>query len=363
MGRRKIGLPKRKKKVSRVQGKMGAAPGTVSYLGTKEKADSLVQALSYDQDEVITKELSKIEDIVAYKNEKRTTWLNVIGITDEHFIEDLGQGFSLNSLLLEDAVNTDQRPKIDEYDDHIFGVFKMIYLNENDEIVPEHIAMVLMENTVLVFQEVKEDVFGGVRNRIMSKSGRIRTRGADYLFFALLDAIIDNYFLVLEQINHRIEQLEDEVYMNPKPVVAHNIQQLKKEVLKIRRWIFPVKELVSRLIDSESSLIKHDTKLFLRDALDHSLEINESLQIYREMSMSLMEMYMSNMSNKMNEVMKVLTIMASIFIPLTFIAGIYGMNFDHMPELHYEYSYYVVWGVMIVLFIGMMIYFKRKDWL
>jgi magnesium transporter len=210
---------------------------------------------------------------------------------------------------------------------------------------------------------VKEDVFNGVRDRINNALGRIRSRGADYLFFALLDAIVDNYFLAIENLNHRIEILEEEVYENPKPVVAKNIQQLKKEVLQIRRWIYPVKELISRLIDSENPLITKDTKLFLRDVQDHAIEINESLQIYREMSMSLMEMYMSNMSNKMNEVMKVLTIMASIFIPLTFIAGIYGMNFDHMPELHYKYGYYCVWGVMIVLFLSMMIYFKKKKWL
>ncbi|RRQ48311.1 magnesium and cobalt transport protein CorA [Maribacter algicola] len=363
MVKRKIGLPKRKKKVSRVREKVGAAPGTVSYLGTKEKSESLVFVTTYDSEEVETKEHKRLEDILQYQKDPRTSWINVIGITDVRFIEELGQGFALNNLLLEDAVDTDQRAKIDEYDGYIFGVFKMLYLNENDEIVPEHMAMVLMANSVLVFQEVKDDVFNGVRNRINSKSGRIRSRGADYLFFALLDAIIDNYFLVLEQINHRIELLEDEVYADPKPEVAHQIQLLKKEVLKIRRWIFPVKELVSRLIDSESPLIKHDTKLFLRDALDHSLEINETLQIYREMSMSLMEMYMSNMSNKMNEVMKVLTIMASIFIPLTFIAGIYGMNFEHMPELQYKYGYYVVWAVMVLLFIGMMVYFKRKDWL
>ncbi len=361
--KRKLALPKLKRKSSRVQGKMGMAPGTVSYLGNKEKAPSVVYTTEYDAENLKNEQLTDIDAILKSKNSQKTSWINLVGITDEPFIEELGKVFGLNPLLLEDAINTEQRPKIDEYEDYIFGVFRMLYLSPEDEIVGEHIAMVLMENSVLVFQEVKEDVFDGVRNRIRSKLGRIRTRGADYLFFALLDAIIDNYFLVLEQINHRIEVLEEEVYTNPKPIVAQNIQQLKKEVLKVRRWIFPVKELISRLIDSESPLIKHDTKLFLRDALDHSLEINESLQIYREMSMSLMEMYMSNMSNKMNEVMKVLTIMASIFIPLTFIAGIYGMNFDHMPELHWKYGYYYVWGLMITLFLGMLIYFKRKDWL
>lgn len=361
--KRKLAIPKIKRKTSRVQGKMGKAPGTVSYLGNKEKTPSVIYVTEYDGEGFELSELTEIEEIVKLKNTDRTDWINVVGITDEPFIEELGKSFGLNPLVLEDAINTEQRPKIDEYENYIFGVFRMLYLNTEDQIVGEHIAMVLLDNCVLVFQEVREDVFDGVRNRIQSKLGRIRTRGADYLFFALLDAIIDNYFLVLEQINHRIEVLEDEVYANPKPEVAQEIQKLKKEVLKVRRWIFPVKELISRLIDSEHPLIKHDTKLFLRDALDHSLEINESLQIYREMSMSLMEMYMSNMSNKMNEVMKVLTIMASIFIPLTFIAGIYGMNFDHIPELHWEYGYFYVWALMITLFIGMLIYFKKKDWL
>jgi magnesium transporter len=361
--KRKITFPKIKKHVSRVQTKMGKAPGTVSYLGTKDKTDSRVYATLYNADSFEEEETIDIAHILDIKASNKTTWINVVGINDEPFIESLGTKFGLNPLVLEDAVNTEQRPKIDEYEDYIFGVFRMLYLNGDQEIVGEHVAMVLMENTVLVFQEVEDDVFNGVRNRIEVKAGRIRSRGADYLFFALLDAIIDNYFMVLEHINEKIETLEDEVYNDPKPVVAQNIQELKKEILKIRRWIFPVKELIGRLIDSENKLITKDTKLFLRDALDHMLEINESLQIYREMSMSLMEMYMSNMSNKMNEVMKVLTIMASIFIPLTFIAGIYGMNFDHMPELHAENGYYYVWGVMIFLFIGMMVYFKKKDWL
>jgi len=359
----KNGLPKRKHRVSRVQGKMGKAPGTISYLGSKDKAHSKVHITTYNEDEFEEVDTVDIERILGIKSCDKTAWINVVGINDEAFIESLGTSFGLNPLLLEDAVNTEQRPKIDEYEDYIFGVFRMLYLSPTEDIVGEHVAMVLMENTVLVFQEVEADVFDGVRNRIQSKSGRIRSRGADYLFFALLDSIIDNYFLVLEHINHRIETLEDEVYSDPKPIVAQNIQELKKEILKIRRWIFPVKELISRLIETENPLITKDTKLFLRDALDHTLEINESLQIYREMSMSLMEMYMSNMSNKMNEVMKVLTIMASIFIPLTFIVGVYGMNFDHMPELHTDYGYYYVWGVMIVLFVGMMAYFKRKNWL
>lgn len=236
-------------------------------------------------------------------------------------------------------------------------------MDANNELVGEHIAFVLMDKAVVVFQELKEDVFNGLRDRIRTKSGRIRSRGADYLLFALLDAIIDNYFVVLETISAKIEQLEEEVYDNPTPATAREIQDLKKEVLKVRRWISPVKELINRLIESDNPQITKDTKLFLRDLMDHCLEINESLQIYREMSMSLLEMYMSNVSNKMNEVMKVLTIMASIFIPLTFIAGIYGMNFAYMPELQWKYGYFAVLGVMLTLFIVMLIFFKKKRWL
>ncbi|MFS4468337.1 magnesium/cobalt transporter CorA [Maribacter sp. 2210JD10-5] len=361
--RRKIILPKRKKKVSRIQGKMGKAPGTVSYMGTKEKTESVAHVISYNKDSYDEDSSKELQIIEATRTSSKISWVDVVGITDEPFIEALGEYFGLNGLVLEDAINTEQRPKIDEYDNYIFGVFKMLYINGGKEIIGEHVAISLFKDTVLVFQEVEDDVFNGVRNRIKSKSGRIRSRGADYLFFALLDAIIDNYFLVLEHINLKIEELEDEVYDNPRPEVAQKIQLLKKEILKIRRWIFPVRELISRLIDSESTLITKDTKIFLRDVHDHTLEINESLQIYREMSMSLMEMYMSNMSNKMNEVMKVLTIMASIFIPLTFIAGIYGMNFEHIPELKWEYGYYYFWGVMFILLAGMLIYFKKKQWL
>lgn len=344
---------------------MGKAPGTVTYLGYRQLEKSTVAVLEYTQEDLKEYHPDSMEKIMALRHSTATSWIDVVGISDETYIESLGKCFAINPLVMEDAVNTNQRPKVDEYENYIFCVLKMVYLDtDNDnELIGEHVALVLMDSTVLVFQELKEDVFGGIRERIRSSSGRIRTRGADYLFFALLDAIIDNYFEVLENINSHIELLEEEVYENPTPNTARKIQELKKEVLKVRSWIFPVKELVSRLIDSESALISKDTKLFLRDVLDHCIEINETLQIYREMSMSLMEMYMSNVSNKMNEVMKVLTIMASIFIPLTFIVGVYGMNFSYMPELQWKNGYFMVWGVMILLFIGMLIYFKRKGWL
>ena len=353
----------RPKKASKLHRKMGQAPGTVTYMGQREGVETVVSVINYDENEFNVIQTNSLEKIKEFKDSKQTSWFDVTGISDEGYIDSLGKMFELNSLVLEDVVNPQQRPKIDEYEDYIFGVFKMLYIDENQEIVSEHIAIILYQNSVLVFQELKDDVFNAVRDRVKNKSGRVRTRGADYLFFALLDAVVDNYFVVLEHLNSRIEALEEEVYDNPNSEVAHRIQDLKKDVLKVRRNIAPMKELIGRLEDTENKLVTKDTKLFLRDVKDHCIEINESLQIYREMSMSLMEMYMSNMSNKMNEVMKVLTIMASIFIPLTFIVGVYGMNFDNIPELHYEYGYPMVWGIMILMFIAMLVYFKRKKWL
>ncbi|NER11246.1 magnesium transporter [Muriicola jejuensis] len=350
------------KKKFRILKKVGKAPGTITYMGNREDSISTLDVVAYGNEHVEQYSPVHVESLLDNRGEM-IKWINLVGLSDEGFIEKLGKTFDLNPLVLEDAVHTEQRPKIDEYEHYIFGVFKMIYLDEQQNIVIEHVALSLFQHEVLVFQELKDDVFGSVRERILGKLGRIRLRGADYLFFALLDAIIDNYFLVLEHIQDQIEVLEEEVYRKPKPRTAQKIQELKKEVLRIRRFIFPVKELISRLIDSEHPLITKDTKLFLRDVLDHCLEINESLQIYREMVMSLMEMYMSNVSNKMNEVMKVLTVMASIFIPLTFIVGIYGMNFDNMPELHWQNGYYMVWGLMIFVLIVMLIYFRKRKWI
>lgn len=350
------------KKKLKFHKKVGKAPGTITYMGSREDAISTLTVISYGNDKVEEYTPVNAESLLEDR-EAHVKWINLVGLSDVSFIERLGKVFELNPLVLEDAVHTEQRPKIDEYEDYIFGVFKMIYLDEQHNIIIEHVALALFRHEVLVFQELKEDVFGSVRERITGKLGRIRTRGADYLFFALLDAIVDNYLIVLEHINERIELLEEEVYEKPRPKTAQKIQELKKEVMRIRRYVSPVKELISRLIETENPLIAKDTKLFLRDVLDHCLEINESLQIYREMVMSLMEMYMSNVSNKMNEVMKVLTVMASIFIPLTFIVGIYGMNFDNMPELHWEKGYYMVWGLMITVLITMLIYFRKKRWI
>lgn len=363
MARKKIHLKLNKKRLPKFHRKKGKPPGTIMYVGQREGMASTVNVLEYSPEDYREYKDPPLSDLQVGTKKGRNYWIDVIGISDEAFIEKLGKEFKLNPLVLEDAINTQQRPKIDEYEEYIFGVFKMLYLNEDHRLVVEHVALALFEEAVVVFQEQREDVFNGVRERIRNKSGRIRNRGADYLFFALIDAMVDGYLEVVDNVLERIEGLEDEVYHNPNRETALRIQDIKKEILRLHKAVFPVKELVSRLLESKNPLISKDTKLFLRDALDHCMEVNESLQIYREMSVSLMEMYMSHVSNRMNEVMKVLTIMASIFIPLTFIAGIYGMNFEWMPELQWKYGYFVVLGFMLIILIIMLIFFKRKQWL
>lgn len=343
--------------------KLGEAPGTITYLGDKTTENKFLNLFSYTQSSFRNKDLS-IPNVSIDLNEKdHHYWLNVVGLNDNAFITSIGQNFGINNLSLEDIVDTAQRSKIDDFDHYIFGVFKMVYLNESKEIKYEHVAMVLQDQAVIVFQEIEADVFDGVRNRLSQKESRIRARGSDYLFFALLDAMVDHYFIALDAIGEQLEILENEVYIHPNQSQGLAIQQLKKEILKLRQHIYPTKDLVQRLLDSEHPLISKETKVFLRDLLDHATEINESLQLYRELSINLMELYMSTMSNKMNEVMKVLTIIASIFIPLTFIAGIYGMNFDYMPELHWKYGYATVWIFMGACFLGMLLYFRTKKWL
>ena len=279
-------------------------------------------------------------------------------------IETIGEHYTLHPLILEDIVNTNQRPKIDEYDDYIFVILKMVYYDKDENLVIEQVSLVLGDNYVLTFQETEGDVFESVRERLNNSKGRLRNLGTDYLFYALIDAVVDHYYQVSETMGNKIEDLEDDLFTGNLPeTTTQTIQILKKELLKIRRAIFPLREIINRIEKTDHKLIDKKNMQFFNDVYDHIIQLSDSIDIYREMIWSLMDMYMTSISNKMNEVMKVLTIIATIFIPLTFIAGVYGMNFDNMPELHYHYAYYVVWGVMLVILILMVIYFKRKKWL
>lgn len=339
------------------------SPGTVAYTGKKTTTATELDIIDYSKEHYHRFETNNIREAFNYEDSKNITWINVNGLSNTDDIITLGNHFELHPLIQEDIVSTYQRPKIDEYEEYLFIVFKMLHY-DNEQLTNEHISMVMGKDYVLTFQEAEGDVFGDLRDRLEHGKGRIRGLGADYLMFAILDAVVDNYFTVVEFLSNKVEILEDKLFDDREaPNITAEIQDLKKEILKIRKAVVPLREVINRLEKIETLLIEERTHKYIRDLYDHIIQVNESVEIYREMIWGLMDMYLTTLSNKMNEVMKVLTIMASIFIPLTFMAGIYGMNFDHMPELHFKYGYYYLWAAMIVVFFGMLWYFKRKKWL
>ncbi|WP_369993631.1 magnesium/cobalt transporter CorA [Winogradskyella sp.] len=358
-------LKKRIKKRTQEHKKhIGQVPGTLVYTGKKSNKDFHVECFDYTKESIEETILLNIGDAVNYKDTDSVTWINVDGLQHIDKIEDIGKQYDLHPLVLEDIVNTTQRPKIDEYEDYLFVVLKMLYYDANEEIVIEQVSFVLGKNYVLTFQEAEGDVFGSIRERLRYANGRIRGLKSDYLLYALIDAVVDNYFSIIETLGNKIEDLETELFTgHAREDVNIEVQQLKREILKVRRAIFPLREIINRIEKGEHQLIYKRTITYYRDVYDHLIQVSENIDIYREMIWSLMDMYMTTISNKMNEVMKVLTIMSSIFIPLSFLAGLYGMNFEYIPELKYRYGYFVLLGVMFTIFIGLLFYFKRKKWL
>ncbi|WP_114491229.1 magnesium/cobalt transporter CorA [Candidatus Ulvibacter alkanivorans] len=340
------------------------APGTVSYTGKKESLVTKLEIIDYSKDHYKRIDSENIEDAFGFESSQHITWINVNGLNNTAEIERLGNYYNLHPLIQEDIVTTNQRPKMDEYEDYLFIVFKMLFYKDDGEFVNEHVSMVMGKDYVTTFQEADGDVFDELRDRLETAKGRIRNAGADYLMFAILDAVVDNYFSVIETLSAKIEMLEDQLFEDKiDEDITEDIQDLKKEILRIRRAILPLREVINRIEKSNTSLMDERTQNYIRDLYDHIIQVSESVEIYREMIWGLMDMYMTTISNKMNEVMKVLTIMASIFIPLTFMAGIYGMNFEYMPELQWKYGYFYLWGAMILVFFGLLYYFKRKKWL
>lgn len=353
-----------KSRIKKQNKKLGKAPGSMIYTGEKSTKKLFIDVFDYNVEKCVEKELPSIEHAFDFKASDSITWININGLNHVEDIEKLGKHYDLHPLVLEDIVSISQRPKIDEYDDYIFIVLKMLYIDKTDTIITEQVSFVLGKGYVLSFQESEGDVFDAVRERIRQGKGRSRSMQADYLLYILMDAIVDHYFTIIENLGEKIEDYEDSIFSGQvNKTINKDIQDLKREILRVRRAIFPLREVINRIEKHESTLILKKTKTFYRDIYDHLIQVSENIDIYREMIWSLMDMYMTSISNKMNEVMKVLTIMASIFIPLTFIAGVYGMNFDNIPELHYEYAYPIFWGVMIVIFLAMLYYFKKKKWL
>ncbi|WP_461533345.1 magnesium/cobalt transporter CorA [Sinomicrobium sp.] len=343
---------------------IGSVPGTMTYTGVRPQEETRIELIDYDRDRCTHKLFDRVDEVLSFCKGPGTSWVNVSGLQNVKAIETLGRQLNWHPLVLEGIVDIYQRPKVDEFEDYLFVVFKMLYY-QDEKLIIEHLSLVMGQGYVITFQEEPQhDVFGDLRKRITENRGRVRSEKSDYLLFVLLDAVVDHYFLVAETLGDKLEDIEDQLFEDSaKQDLSKDILVLKKEILRMKRSVFPVREIVSRIEKTNSVLIGSQVKNFYRDLYDHAIQVVEYIEMYREMTMSLMEMYMSTISNRMNNVMRVLTVIATIFIPLTFIVGVYGMNFDHMPELHGKYNYFVLLGLMLLIFIGMLIYFRRKKWL
>jgi len=290
-------------------------------------------------------------------------WIDINGIHDEELIERIGNRFNLHHLVMENIIQTGQRPKIEDFDDYIFLIIKMLYFAPTGGYIEEEqVSIVLGTNFVISFQEKPGDVFEIIRERIRDDKYRIRKKGQDYLAYSLLDAIVDNYFLILESLGDGIEEMEKEVFSKADNRTIQKIYSMKRKMIMVRKSIWPLREVVSSFIRSESTLIEKENYRFLNDLYDHIILLIDTIESFRDMVSGLLDIYLSSVSNRMNEVMKVLTIIATIFIPLTFIAGVYGMNFKNMPELYWPWAYFAVLGLMGIVTTGMIIFFKRKKW-
>jgi magnesium transporter len=344
--------------------KAGAPPGTLVYVGPERTEPVTVHLIEYAEDSYEERALTAETDFQEISKQKQLTWINVDGLNDLEVIQAIGTAFDLHSLVLEDLVHTGQRPKHEEYEEYVFVVLRMLTLGPDGAGVrSEQLGIVFGDGFVLSFQERAGDVFEAVRERIRIKSRRIRSRGADYLAYALIDAVVDHYFHILEAFADLVEELEVEVLENPTPETMRRIHDLRHEMLGVRRAIWPLRELTNGLVRTESDLIHESTQVFLRDVYDHTVQVIDTAETLREVVSGLMDLYMSSVSNRMNEIMKVLTIMASVFIPLTFLAGVYGMNFEFMPELGIPWAYPALLAVMVGIGLGLLLLFKRRGWL
>jgi magnesium transporter len=345
--------------------KAGLPPGTFVHIGERKAEQVRITVMEYDEAQFREQQLATIEAYTPAAEPSIVTWINVDGLHQAEVLEALGERCGLHPLVVEDILNTDQRPKLEDYDDYLFIVLKSLYHAGGDsaELEIEQISLVLGSNYVLSFQERAGDEFEPIRERIRSSKGRVRKLGADYLAYSLIDAIVDQYFVVLEQIGERIEFMEEELVTSPTTETLHVIHEMKQELVFMRKSIWPLREVIGRLERAEPPLIQETTGIYLRDVYDHSIQIIDSVETFRDIVSGMLDIYLSSISNRMNEVMKVLTVIATIFIPLTFIVGVYGMNFHYMPELQWHWGYFTVWGVMIAIAIMMILYFRRRRWL
>jgi len=344
--------------------KNGLPPGSLVHVGEKKLEKAQISVIDYNETQYQELTPAAIEECFPFKEKPSITWINIDGLHETDLIEKLGKYFGFHPLLLEDILNTGGRPKIEDYGDHIFVVLKMLYQEEgnNSELLSEQISLIFGENYLITLQESEGDVFDPVRERIRKGKGRVRNALADYLAYIIIDAIVDNYFNVLEDIADYIEDTEEILLAKPDADTLQTIYSLKNDALFLRKSILPLREIIIVLEREENQLIRESTRIYFRDIYDHTIQIMDTLDTFRDIISGMLDTYLSSMSNRMNEIMKVLTIFASIFIPLTFIAGIYGMNFEYMPELKWPWGYPVLWFIMLTVGVAMVVSFKKKKW-
>ena len=344
--------------------KTGLPPGVLIHIGEKKSELAKITILDYDEIQFEEKEAKTVEECFPFKDTPTITWINIDGLHQVDIIEKIGKNFDFHPLLLEDILNTEQRPKIEDFDTHIYLVLKMLYYDDKtNEINSEQVSIIFGQNYVISFQEKEVDVFNPIRERIRTGKGRIRKMGADHLAYSLIDAIVDGYFIILEKLGENIEDVEEKMMANPTPETLHSIHKLKRRMISLRKSVWPLREVVNALERYDSSLIQDNTRIYLKDVYDHTIQVIDTVETFRDMLSGMLDVYLSSISNKMNEIMKVLTIIATIFIPLTFIAGVYGMNFENMPELRWQWGYPAIWSVMLFIGILMLVYFRKKKWL
>jgi magnesium transporter len=323
--------------------------------------NAILELISYNKDHHDRYDCVSLDQVWAHLRDDRVNWINLDGLYDQDVIEKIQSHFNLHSLVIDDVLS-DQRPKAEEFEDYLFFTLKMLYHIDEKRVDYEQVSFVLGKNFLISFQEKEGDMFDGFRERIRLDQGRVRKKEADYLLYRLIDIIIDNYYNVLDHLGDTIEHLEETVYENPSNKSFQKIQSLKKELIYLRKALYPTRDALSKLIKGESVFIKEENIRFYMDVYDHVAHLIDSLDTYKDLTSGLLDIHINAMNNKLNEVMKVLTVISTIFIPLTFIVGVYGMNFDFMPELKWEYGYYYVWGFMIILVVGMLGFFRHKKW-
>ena len=344
--------------------KAGLPPGTPVHLGERKSDTTRLTLLHYDEQRAVEQEMKTAQECLALRDSPGVSWINITGLHEVETLAQFGDACGLHPLVLEDILNTDQRPKLEDYGEYLYIVIKRLGNGAPaNEISTEQISLILGHNLVISFLESDSGVFNVVKDRILNNRGRIRRLGADYLVYTLMDAVVDNYFAIFEKLGERIEILQETIISRPTPASLQTLHALKRELLFLRKSVWPLREVVSGLQRGDSTLIHKDTWFYLRDVYDHTIHVIDTIETYRDMLASMMDIYLSSLSIRLNEVMKVLTIIATIFMPLTFIVGLYGMNFQHMPELSWRWGYPLVLLVMAGVTAGMLVFFRRKKWI